>query len=89
MSSCLPRDKALEKEDRIDEMKKKNSLPIPHLLQTQQAPALPYAKVPGSRKTPALEATQTNGLVILYLLSGAFFRYFQKTRSPSHIISQQ
>ena len=42
------RDGALEKEDRIDEMKKiKNSPPILHLLQAQQAPALPYAKVVG------------------------------------------
>ena len=40
-------------EDRIDEIKKKkkkkgkHSPPIPHLLQAQQAPALPYAKVVG------------------------------------------
>ena len=48
MSSRLQRDEALEKEDRIDEMKKiKNSPPIPHLLQAQQAPVLPYAKVVG------------------------------------------
>ena len=54
MSSRLPTAEALEKEDRIDEMKKKNkkkkrkySLPAPHLLQAQQAPALPYAKVVG------------------------------------------
>ena len=49
MSSRLPRDEALEKEDRIDKMKKKNtqknSPSIPHLLQAQQAPALPYAEV--------------------------------------------
>ena len=69
MSSHLPRDKALEKEDRIDEMKKQNkkqnkkkkttknnnnnSPPIP---QAQQAPALPYAKVvgcPGTGSYPA------------------------------------
>ena len=55
MFSRLPRDKALEKEDRIDEMKQKtkqkntqkNSPPVPHLLQEQQAPALPYIKVVG------------------------------------------
>ena len=63
MSSRLLRNKALEKEDRIDEMKKQNtktnskkatkkkkkkkSPPIPHLLQAQQAPALPCAKVVG------------------------------------------
>ena len=57
MSSRLPRDEALEKEDRIDEMKKiKNSPPLPHLLQAQQAPALQYAKVvgrPGTGSYPA------------------------------------
>ena len=59
MSSGLPRDEALEKEDRIDEMKKnttKNSPLVPHLLQAQKAPALPYAKVvgrPGSGSYPA------------------------------------
>ena len=56
MSSRLKRDETLEKEDRIDEMKKKkhtqkkkknNSPPVPHLLQAQQVPALPYAKVVG------------------------------------------
>ena len=48
MSSRLPRDEALEKEDRIDEMKKiKNCLPVPHLLQAQQAPALLFANVVG------------------------------------------
>ena len=47
MFSRLPTDEALEKEDRIDEMKKnmKNSPPVPYLLQAQQDPALPYAKV--------------------------------------------
>ena len=48
MSSHLQRDEALEKEDRIDEMKKiKNSPPILHLLQAQQATTLPYAKAVG------------------------------------------
>ena len=51
MSSRLPTNEALEKEDRIDEMKNKqqknNSTPVPHLLKAQQAPALPYAKVVG------------------------------------------
>ena len=63
MSSRLPRDEALEKEDRIDEMKKnKNSPPVPHLLQAQQAPALPYAKVvgrPGTGSYPAPSPDQT------------------------------
>ena len=60
MSSHLQRDEALEKEERIDEMKKqkkkKKSTPVPHLLQAQQAPALPYAKVvgrPGTGSYPA------------------------------------
>ena len=57
MSSHLPRDEALEKEDRIDDMKKiKNCPSIPHLLQAQQAPALPYAEVagrPGTGSYPA------------------------------------
>ena len=48
----------LEKEDRIDEMKKKqkNSPPVQHLLHVQQADALPYAKVvgrPGTGSYPA------------------------------------
>ena len=50
MSSRLQRDEALEKEDRIDEnekKKKKHSPPVPHLLQAQQAPALPSAKEVG------------------------------------------
>ena len=59
MSSRLPTDEALEKEDRIDEIKKnkiKPSPPIPYLLQAQQIPALPYAKVvgrPGTGSYPA------------------------------------
>ena len=44
MSSRLPRDEALEKEDRIDEMKKKKKK---KKLQAQQASALPYFKVVG------------------------------------------
>ena len=67
MSSRLPRDEALETEDRIDEMKKKHtknkqtkknkhSPPVPHLLQAQQAPALPYAKVVGRRATGSYPA---------------------------------
>ena len=51
MSSRIPTDEALEKEDRIDEIKKKQtkkkSLPVPRLLQAQQAPTLPYVKVVG------------------------------------------
>ena len=63
MSSRLPRDEILEMEDRLDEIKnnnnkkqKQNSSPVPHLLQAQQAPALPYAKVirrPGTGSYPA------------------------------------
>ena len=61
MSSRLPTDEALGKEDRIDEMKKniKNSPSVPDLLQAQQAPALPYAKVvgrPGTGSYPAPSA---------------------------------
>ena len=57
--SRLLTDEELEKEDRIDKMKtiyKKNSPPIPHLLQAQEAHALPYAKVvgrPGTWSYPA------------------------------------
>ena len=73
MSSRLPRDEALEKEDRIDEMKKqqqqqKNSPPVPHLLQAQQAPALPYAKVvgcPGTGSYPAPSPDPTTHLKML------------------------
>ena len=39
----------------MNKMYIKNSPPVPHLLQAQQAPALPYCKVVGR---PALEATQ-------------------------------
>ena len=59
MSSRLPRDEALEKEDKIDEMKKtnkKSSPSAPHLLQAQQVRALQYAKVvgrPGTGSYPA------------------------------------
>ena len=57
MSSHLPRDEALEKEDRIDKMKKiKNSSLVPHMLQAQQDLALLYAKVvgrPGTGSHPA------------------------------------
>ena len=57
MSSRLQRDEALEKEHRIDEMKKYKKQPThPHLLQTQQAPSLLYVKVvgrPGTGSYPA------------------------------------
>ena len=58
MSSRLLRNEALEKEDRIDEMKKNknNSPPVPHLLQAQQAPALPCAKVVGHPGTGSYSA---------------------------------
>ena len=57
MSSHLPTNEALEKEDRIDEMKKiKNSPPVPHLLQAHQAPALPYTKVVGHPGTGSYQA---------------------------------
>ena len=50
MSSRISKDEALEKGDRIGgkkKNKKKNSPPVPDLLQAQQAPALLYAKVEG------------------------------------------
>ena len=57
MTSYFPRDEALEKEDRIEmEKNKQNSPSVLHLLQAQQAPALPYAKVvgrPGTGSYPA------------------------------------
>ena len=57
MFSCLPTDEALEKEDRIDENKEiKHSPSIPHLLQAQQAPALPHAKVVGCPSTGSYPA---------------------------------
>ena len=65
MSSRLPTDEALEKEDRIDKIKKKivkHSLPVLHLLQAQQAPSLLYAKVvgrPGTGSYPAPSPDQT------------------------------
>ena len=72
MSSRLPRDEALEKEDRIDEMKKKkekkNSSPVPHLLQAQQIPVLPYAKVvgrPGTKSYPAQSPDPTTHEALL------------------------
>ena len=49
--------------------KKKNSSRVPHLLQAQQAPVLPYAKVvgrPGTRSYPAPSpdpTTHGNGTV--------------------------
>ena len=76
MSSRLPRDEALEKEDRIDKMnkikkKKPNSPPVTHLLQAQQAPALPYAKAvgrPGTGSYPAPSPDPTTHSEILELL---------------------
>ena len=72
MSGRLPRFVALGKEDRIDEMKnkqkqqkKKNNQPVPHLLQAQQAPALPYTKEVGRPprhwKLPNTIARHENG----------------------------
>ena len=62
ISSHLPTDEALEKETRIYELKKKikNSPPIPHLLQVQQAPAVPYAKVVGRPGTGSYPAPSHN-----------------------------
>ena len=84
MSSHLQRDEALEKGDKIEEMKniKKNSPPIPHLLQAQQAPALPYAEVvgrPGTGSYPASSSDPTTHFssYVLYL-----WIYFH------HILSQ-
>ena len=56
MSSRLPTDEALEKDRQDLKKHTKHSPPIPHLLQAQQAPALPYAKVagrPGTGSYPA------------------------------------
>ena len=80
MSSRLPTDEALEKEDRIDEIYKKkikHSPPIPHLLQAQQAPALPYAKVVGRPGTAlpvhtfnhTLQRTSNSALTFVLFLS--------------------
>ena len=61
MSSRLPRDEALETEDGIDEMKNiKNSPSVPHLLQAQQAPAHPYAKVVGHPDTGSYPAPSSD-----------------------------
>ena len=79
MSSSLPTDEALEKEGRIDEMKKKNiyiyiySPPVLYLLQTQQALTLPYAKVvgrpgTGSYPAPSPDPTTYNFLCCLSFL---------------------
>ena len=59
MSSRLTTDEALEKEDMIDEMNKIIIIiktVVSHLLQAQQAPALPYTKDvgrPGTGSYPA------------------------------------
>ena len=54
----LQTDEAFEKEDRIDKIKKTiiHSPPSPHLLQAQQAPALPYAKVVWRPGTESFQA---------------------------------
>ena len=66
MPSRLERNEALEKEDRIDEMKKiKNSPSVPHLLQAQQDLALPYAKVVGRSSTGSYPAPVPDGLVFV------------------------
>ena len=78
MSSRLPTDEALEKEDRIDEMKikYKNRPSVPHLLQVQHDPDLPYAEVIfvnwARLKADRLIFTQRQGYVYLrnsYLLA--------------------
>ena len=67
MSSHLPRDEALEKEGRRDEMNKKKDKvkensdpPLSHFLQAQQAPAIPYAKVVGRPDTGSDPAPLSN-----------------------------
>ena len=82
MSSRLPRDEALEKEDSIDEMKKKkkNSPPVPHLLQAQQAPALPYAKVvgrPGTGSYPAPSPDPTTHILAQLEIEGNILTKFR------------
>ena len=74
MSSRIPTDEALENEDRIDEIKKKikHSLPVPHLLQAQQASALPYANVvgrPGTGSYPAPSPDPTSHDATVWLES--------------------
>ena len=69
MSSRLPRDEALEQKDSKDEMNKlkRNSPPAPHLLQAQQAPALPNVKVVGRHGTgryPAASPDPTTHVLI-------------------------
>ena len=57
MPSGIPRDEALEKKDRIDEMKKIKKQPTrPAPAQAQQAPALLYAKVVGRPGTGSYTA---------------------------------
>ena len=70
MSSHLPKDEALEKEDRIDKMKKikKKQPTVQHLLQAQQAPAQPYVKVvgrPGTGSYPAPSPDPTTQILDL------------------------
>ena len=70
MSNRLQRDEALEMEDRMDEIKKKikiNSPPVPHLLQAQQAPALPYAKVVGRPRTWSYPAPLPDPITHYYI----------------------
>ena len=85
MSSRLQRDEALEKEDRIDEMKiYKDSPPVPHLLQAQQAPVLPYVKVvgrPGTGSYPAPRPTicflANQGYILYIILSVKYSGKFE------------
>ena len=100
MSSRRPTDEALEEAARIDEMKKihtKNSPPIPHLLQAQQAPALPYAKVvgrPGTGSYPALpyaggKLTPTEFLTCNYSPSSASNRRRQENASSESLAATE
>ena len=82
MSSSLPTDEALEKEGRIDEMKKKNiyiySPPVLYLLQTQQALTLPYAKVVGRPGTGSYPAPSPDPTTHNFLCCLSFFVCYRR-----------
>ena len=90
MSSRLPRDEALEKEDRKDKIKKiyiKHSPPIPHLLHAQQARALPYAKAvvhpsTGNYPAPSPDPT-THQFVFTFIL---FWTEIPECKHLRHLI---
>ena len=82
MSSHLPTDEALDKEDRIDEMEK-NSPPVPLLLQAQQAPALPYVKVVGRPGTGSYPVSELSPFLELCPFEKIRMKYSQQDISKS------